>query len=100
MHAIAFGLPACGMKDLRENRTCSSLGPEVIQLDLEHISRLTPRFPKQLLQRLRSLGGLASKHGVNVHRYGGIQVGQLEGGAGNQEAAVDLICPPEQVNYR
>ena len=102
MHAfyclLLAGLWDEGSNLFSENRTCSPLGPEVIQLDFEHISRLAPRFPKQLLQRLRALGRLASKHGVNVHRYGGIKVGELKGGAWNQETAVDLIGPPEKVN--
>ena len=76
------------------NGTCCPLSPEVIKLDLEDISGLAPRFPKQLLQRLRPFSSFACEHGVDVHRYGGVEVGQLEGGTRDQEGGVYLVCPP------
>ena len=75
--------------------TCCPLGPEVIQLDLEDISGLAPRLPKQLLQSLWSLSGLTGEHSVDVHRNGGVEVWQLKGGARDQEGGVNLVRPPE-----
>ena len=89
---------AYNIEDLTEEKlviatTCSPLSSEVVQLHLEDISRLAPRLPEQFLQRLLPLGSLAGEHGVDVHRDGGVEVRELEGGARNQKRRVDLVGP-------